>query len=100
MRKRKKYRLNLVAILVIVSLILSLLNFYSDYASSSEKSYTTYVVAPGDTLYGISKRFYPHQRDIRDGVDLICEANKKDGKPLEPMIFPGQILKIPLGDEN
>ncbi|WP_079933507.1 LysM peptidoglycan-binding domain-containing protein [Carboxydocella sp. ULO1] len=96
MRKRKKYRLNLVAILVIVSLILSIYSFYANYTSASEKSYTTYVVAPGDTLWAISKKFYPEQRDILEGVDIICEANSRDGKPLDPIIYPGQVLIIPL----
>jgi nucleoid-associated protein YgaU len=52
---------------------------------------TTYVVRPGDTLWGIAERV-GGARDPRDVVDAIAHASQVDPSSL----VPGQVLTVPI----
>ncbi len=51
---------------------------------------STYVVAPGDTLWSIARRFAP-EGDVRPVVDAL--AAHRNGRPLQV----GERLELPLG---
>ncbi len=50
---------------------------------------STYTVVPGDNLWNIAVHFYGQGAHYR----LIAEANHL---PNPDLIFPGQVLRIPL----
>jgi nucleoid-associated protein YgaU len=50
----------------------------------------TYVVRPGDTLWGIAARMAGPTADLRPLVGAIAALNHSDGR-----LVPGQALKIP-----
>ncbi|BDG60012.1 hypothetical protein caldi_11020 [Caldinitratiruptor microaerophilus] len=52
----------------------------------------TVVVSPGDTLWGIAVRLSGGERDVRDVVWDIMEANHLP----DPRIEPGQVLLVPV----
>ncbi len=56
----------------------------------SAPTYTTVVVQPGDTLWGIAAEHYPAD-DVRIRVQDIEQANRLPG----PTIEVGQTLRLP-----
>ncbi len=60
-------------------------------APHREPSAITYVVRPGDTLWEIAERV-GGQRDPREVVTSIAEANRVDPGSVEP----GQVLTVPV----
>jgi nucleoid-associated protein YgaU len=59
--------------------------------SSKDSSNNTYIVAQGDTLWAISKKFYGKGSDYTK----IYDANKDLIGPNPNLIKPGQELVIP-----
>ena len=52
---------------------------------------TSYVVAPGDTLWEIATEHYPSSRDPRASIEAIRRENGLDGYELRP----GTRLELP-----
>lgn len=63
--------------------------FVALYTKNNKISYVSYTVQPGDTLSSISHEIEPTE-DWRILSDKIRYYNK-----IGPVIFPGQIIKIP-----
>lgn len=53
------------------------------------------VVEPGDTLWGIAKQFFP-DTDPRIATLAIQNSNNL----IDAVIYPGQIISLPLFDNN
>lgn len=60
-------------------------------AGAPAGSFTTMVVAPGDSLWSIARSVAPHA-DPRDVVDAITRLNALDGA----LLTPGQRIAIPV----
>lgn len=96
LNKNKKKKINLLKLLRMVSLTLvlvfSMMFFFKTAASgSTNDSYVTVTVCPGDTLWNIAKTHYENE-NIQETIYEIMLYNGLETSELKP----GDTLKIPV----
>ncbi|MBA2274087.1 MAG: LysM peptidoglycan-binding domain-containing protein [Actinobacteria bacterium] len=94
-RLRTKYLVRRVAVgaVVVVVVIVSAALVHDGPAAPGGESRRAVVgsVAPGDTLWGLARRYSPPGTDLRDYVDRLVGANHLVGRPLQA----GMRLRFP-----
>lgn len=92
MGKRKKFSLMPLIALATLSLMVALptLSSMHLYAASTER-FSTVVVLPGQTLFGIAAAHTSTDGDIQEMVDRISAVNHLGNTA----VLPGQHLRIP-----
>lgn len=63
--------------------------------SAVSKSFVTYTVRPGDTLWSYAKTITNKDGNISDSVDYLMQINNLDSADLEV----GQSIKVPFIDD-
>ena len=63
--------------------------------SSVSKSFVTYTVRPGDTLWSYAKSITDKNGNISDSVDYLMQLNNLDSTDLEV----GQSIRVPFIDD-
>lgn len=92
MNKKKKLVVYLILLILITS---SSKIFYAKLLSKQTyktKSYIEVIVEKGDTIWDISLKYTPKNKDVRKTVYEIRKLNNIEN----PIILPGQIIKIPI----
>lgn len=91
--KHRVARRKLLSIAGVLCLVLFLLGyaFAQHGAAAASQAAPTYVVQPGDTLWGIAKAHSTPQHDVRVLVHRLQKLNKL----ASPIIQPGQCLLLP-----
>lgn len=82
-------RLFLTFIIAILISVGSVLLFHSPASGNNIPEYSTIIIAKGDTLWNIAKRYNFDNQDIRSKIDEIKELNN-----ISSNIKIGQELKI------
>lgn len=90
-RRRGLLRLAVLVLIVVLAVWLSVrvAEASSDSAALADRHYT---VKAGDTLWQIAGRFYGQQRDLRQIVFTLEQANGLRGRVLQP----GVDLRLPV----
>ncbi len=84
----------IVGVTVILALT-AIVSFFADSTAALQPAaYSTYIVAPGDTLWGIAAQLAPPNLDRRAYVYRLRQLN---GLLDSPVIHPGQTLRLPIG---
>ena len=87
-RARTYRRRRLGAVLLVVAISYAV---YVGSTASAEPAYSSYTVAPGDTLWSIAKTHYPPSEDPRPRIKAIQDINELD----TPEIRSGRSLELP-----
>ncbi|WDC83945.1 LysM peptidoglycan-binding domain-containing protein [Caloramator sp. mosi_1] len=93
MRKLLKTLLSFTLFFLIISLSISKVSSY--YKNNKQNKITTYeeiVVNKGDTLWKISIKHTPKDKDVRKTIYEIRKINNLN----DCIIYPGQVLKVPI----
>lgn len=61
-----------------------------------KENYHEFLVLEGDTLWNVALKHKPNKYDVRDMVCKIKELNNMETS----YIFPGEVLKIPMMDNE
>ena len=64
---------------------------YVGGTASAEPTYSSYTVAPGDTLWSVATARYAPSEDPRQKIREIQDINELD----TPKIYPGMSLELP-----
>ena len=91
-RRRRLRGLGRLVLLVLIVLVSVWVGTRIAAASSDNPVERSYVVRPGDTLWGVAARSYPHDRDPRPLVYLIERRNGLSSAAVQP----GQRLVLPI----
>ena len=78
----------------IVIVVMLILGAVRNSGKSEFKTYESYIIKSGDTLWSISKKYKPENVGYRE---YIYELRKSNG--IDSNIYPGQIIKIPVSEE-
>ena len=81
------------ATLMITSFLVTGIVYAYDHNQKSEQPYIEVMVKSGDTLWLLAKPYYNNKGDFREFLYNIKNYNNLENS----MIYPGQIIKIPLG---
>lgn len=93
MKKRLKTSITLIIIFLIISISISKVSsYYKNKSHNKTISYQEIVVKKGDTIWNISIKYTPKYKDVRKTVYEIRKINNLN----DCIIFPGQILKVPI----
>lgn len=92
MVKRRRFTLmpliTLAALSAMVTVpALSTMHLYA----ATPQHFSSVVVRPGDTLWGIASAHTPSTSDVQETIDTISEVNHLNGAPIQP----GQRLRVP-----
>ncbi len=82
-----------LAMLMITSFLVTGIVYAYDHNQKSEQPYIEVMVKSGDTLWLLAKPYFNNKGDFREFLYNIKEFNHLDNS----MIYPGQIIKIPVG---
>ncbi len=89
-RKNKKYETRMAIwcpiVLIILIIILALIQ---EVQAIEVISYKNYVVKPGDTLWSIALNL-----DKNENIQKTIFELRKDNNNLDPVIYPGQVIKL------
>lgn len=93
---KKRFLRSMLLMMLCTLLIVSALSATGNFISSANKieTYTDYQVKNGDTLWQIAEQHNEHYADIREMIYHIQTANQMKSSS----IYPGQIIKIPMGE--
>ena len=86
---KKPIRLFLAVVFVLIASFAFLLIFHDSASGNNIPQYATIVIAKGDTLWNIAKKYNYDNIDIRSKISEIRELNK-----ISSNIRVGQELKI------
>lgn len=67
-------------------------SYYKNKTQNKTISYEEVVVKKGDTIWNISIKYTPKDKDVRKTVYEIRKINNLN----DCIIFPGQTLKVPI----
>lgn len=81
-----------VNVLFVITLVLPLLFFIIPSERYEMVDTRTYIVQPGDTIWGISERHAYYSMDVREYVDLVYSANEG----LTDDLRIGQEIQVPV----
>jgi Tfp pilus assembly protein FimV len=90
--KRKRFTLMPLITLAALSAMVTVpaLSSMHLYAATPQH-YSTVIVRPGDTLWGIAAAHTPSSADVQDTIDSITQVNHLSSAS----ITPGQRLRVP-----
>lgn len=87
-----------IALLILLLAILCVFNIAFHTVSGNENIiYKDYLVTKGETIWSIADIASSDQIDIREMVYHISKVNNINGSD---HIYPGQVLKIPIGENQ
>lgn len=91
--KRNKYSKSFIRFIVFVALVCFAWIIFTPKpaVSAVSKSFVTYTVRPGDTLWSYAKTIANKDSNISDSVDYLMQINNLDSADLEV----GQSIKVP-----
>lgn len=93
MKKHLKTSISLLLFLLIISISISMVSsYYKNKTQNKTISYEEVVVKKGDTIWNISIKYTPKDKDVRKTVYEIRKINNLN----DCIIFPGQTLKVPI----
>jgi LysM repeat protein len=92
-KKHRRFRIvskrRFISSIIILITLIGLLNFV--LADDPDKTYQSYTVKPGDTIWKIAKNYSDINKDIRDIIYEIKDLNNLKSS----VIYPNQIIIIP-----
>ncbi len=94
--RKKFFAFVLTTMLIPVLIVFALFNKNNVYSSEYESRYVEIKIEKGDTLWTIALENKPQKYDTRKMVYEIMRFNNL----AEEYIYPGDIIKIPITNEN
>lgn len=94
--RKKFFAFVLTTMLIAVLVVFVLFNKNNVYSSEYESKYVEIKIEKGDTLWTIALENKPQKYDTRKMVYEIMKFNNL----AEEYIYPGNIIKIPITNEN
>ncbi|GBF11350.1 LysM peptidoglycan-binding domain-containing protein [Tepidibacillus infernus] len=85
-------RILIVLFVILITFVISTIVYGKEINQKKTPQYIEVIVQEGDTLWSIAKPYYNGKMDFRELIYNIRELNELS----EAMIYPGQVLKIPL----
>lgn len=82
-----------IAVLVLIAFLAGGFIVKSTVSGMEDQKYESILVVNGDTLWDIAKEHNNGDKDLRNFIKEICNANNITAGDL----YPGQTLKIPVG---
>ncbi|MCX7695834.1 MAG: LysM peptidoglycan-binding domain-containing protein [Caloramator sp.] len=93
MKKYFKGLISLLLFFLIISFYISKVSsYYKNNIKNKTITYKEVVVKKGDTIWNISIKYTPKDKDVRKTVYEIRKINNLN----DCIIFPGQTLKVPI----
>ena len=91
-KNKVRFTIFVVSVLLMISALFGIVTGLSNVEGRQPDKYETIQIYAGDTMWTIAENYKPEKMDIRDYVNLICEAN--DIKAGE--LMDGQEIKVPV----
>lgn len=92
MNKKKTLKIYFFILILVISSTHMLYAKISSRQNYIDRTYKEIIVEKGDTIWNISLKYTPKNKDIRKTVYEIKKINNIDNS----IIIPGQIIKVPI----